>query len=194
MSSGHRGTEHATVGAVVNLISRQPGLQWFLKERIYAPVSREFLVPYGAGRSSDGRVTYIDQNIPVRFKMGIEPDEFAAGHEGFEWWLMTRLNKCYWKGGGAKSAHWWATGYEHMLLKLSGASDADVETYEAEWASYVTADEAERVTADNLPPDLYAGPYEEYEDSDNAEDLIGAKVLPKIRAARLRAMPVRMVG
>jgi hypothetical protein len=41
---------------------------------------------------------------------------------------------------------------------------------------------------ENLPPDLYEGPYLEDED---AED---ARLLPMLRAARARAMPVRMTG
>jgi len=184
LSSGHRHTDAAPVSAVVRLIQINPGLKYFLGR--FAPVSRKFLVPYGAGRSEDGGMVYIDQGVPERFKMGVEPDEFVSAHEGMEWWLMTRRGKDYWMGPNAKSAHWWATGYEHMKLKLAGWSDAEIQAYEDEWDIYISADEAERITPETVPPDLYQGPYDESLDDVASDKEIDKRILPILQAARAR--------
>jgi hypothetical protein len=189
VSSGHRGEEAAPVGPVVRLIQRQPGLQHFLSRQQI--ISRKFLVPYGAGRAMDGGMTYLDEGVPERFAMGIEPDKYVAAHEGFEWWLMTRKNMAYWLGAGARSAHWWATGYEHLLLKLDGWSDDDIEAYENEWLTYVSEDEAQRISPDTVPPDLYTGAYEQGEDVDPSEQKLDSSILQTLLAARARLIPVR---
>lgn len=199
MSSGHRGTEAASPTAVFNALSANPGLRYFVRDLMgsgsaYHTVSRKYLVPYGAGRSQDGDQTYIDQNVPQRFKCGIEPDKYVSAHEGMEWWMMTRKDKRYWQGDGKGSAHWWATGFEHYLLRLDGYSEADIEEYEKEWALYIGEDEAERIAPDTVPPDLYTGPYEEGEDNDPGEEEISAKILPKLKQARALVVPVRNVG
>lgn len=192
MTSGHRHTDAAPVQAIMKLFQTQPGLQNF--ECWPCVVSRDFLVPYGAGRSADGFMTYIDQGVPKRFKMGIEPDKYACCHEGFEWWLMTRLDKAYWLGPGARSAHWWATGYEHMNLKMDGHSDDDIAAYEEEWLTYISASEADRISPETVPPDLYQGPYEgPAEDNDTAEDRMDDRILPILRMARARVMQVQPV-
>lgn len=189
MSSGHRHTDAAPIGAVVRLIQREPGLRNFLDRPQI--VSRKFLVPYGAGRAMDGGITYADENVPERFKMGVEPNKYVAGHEGFEWWMMTRKGKFYWHGGGACCAHWWATGYEHMLLKLDGWSDDDIAAYEEEWLTYISEDESQRISPDTVPPDLYTGPYEPGQDTDPGEEKISAKILPILQAARARMLQVQ---
>ena len=189
MSSGHRHTDAAPVSAVVAMIQKQPGLQNYLKR--YPPISRKFLVPYGAGASMDGGMVYLDEGIPERFKMGVEPDKYVICHECFEWWLMTRLDKSYWLGPGAKSAHWWATGYEHMNLKLDGWSDDEIAAYEEEWLTYISQDEAQRISAETVPPDLYTGPYEPDMDNDRGEDDLDAKILPILLLARARSIEVR---
>ena len=188
MSSGHR-TEAAAIGPIVRMIQREPGLRNFLDN--YVPVSRKFLVPYGAGRAMDGGMVYVDEGVPERFKMGIEPDIYVAGHEGFEWWLMTRKGMKYWVGPGAASAHWWATGYEHYLLRLDGWSDDDIAAYEKEWLTYSSEDEAGRLSPETVPPDLYTGPYEPGMDNDPGEDAMDQKILPILRAARSRMLQVQ---
>jgi len=188
-SGGGHSDEAAPIGAVVRMIQREPGLRNFLARPQI--VSRKFLVPYGAGRSMDGGMTYADENVPQRFKMGIEPDKPVAGHEGFEWWLMTRLGMKYWLGPGAKSAHWWATGYEHYLLKLEGWSDDEIMAYETEWTTYISEDEAQRISPETVPPDLYIGPYEPGMDTDEAEDGMDTKILPILQAARARMLQVQ---
>lgn len=198
MSSGHRGTEAASPSAVINLFSK-PGYTGLLNfvgtygagEPSNWRTSRKYLVPFGAGRSMDGEMTYLDEGIPLRFKCGIEPDKYTAGHEGFEWWMMTRKDKWYWHGGGACCAHWWATGYEHLLLKLDGYSDDEIAAYEKEWLEYISQDEAERISPDTVPPDLFTGPYEEGEDNDPGEAEMSAKILPILRQARARIIPVQ---
>jgi hypothetical protein len=171
------------------MIQREPGLRNFLDN--YVPVSRKFLVPYGAGRAMDGGMVYVDEGVPERFKMGVEPDKYVTGHEGFEWWLMTRRGMRYWVGPGAASAHYWATGYEHYLLKLDGWSDEDIAAYEAEWLTYISDDEAQRISPETVAPDQYTGPYEPGMDTDAGEEEIGAKILPILRAARARMLLVQ---
>ena len=190
MSSGGGNKDgEAPVSSVVRMIQYQPGLQNFLAHPMI--VSRKFLVPYGAGRAMDGSMTYIDEGVPTRFKMGVEPDKYVNGHEGFEWWLMTRLQKAYWSGPGAKSAHWWATGFEHYLMRLDGWSEDDIAAYEAEWLTYISTDEAQRLSIDTVPPDLYTGPYEPDMDSDPGEDKLDARILPILQAARGRMLEVK---
>jgi hypothetical protein len=187
MSSGDaRRSDVAPVGSVVRMIQRNPGLRNFLNRPQI--VSRKFLVPYGAGRSMDGGMTYADENIPERFKMGVEPDKYAAAHEGFEWWLMTRLGMKYWQGPGSRSAHWWAEGYEHYMLRLDGWSDEDIEAYENEWDTYLSIDEGQRISSNTVPPDLYTGPYEAGMDSDEAEDGMDSRILPVLQSARMKMM------
>lgn len=191
MSSGDGRSDAAPVSAVVKMIQEQPGLQNFLSR--HTMISRKFLVPFGAGRSMDGGMVYIDEGVPTRFKMGVEPDQYVADHEGFEWWLMTRLDKSYWQGPGARSAHWWATGYEHMNLKLGGWSDDEIAAYEAEWLTYISIDESQRISLETVPPDLYTGPYEPGADDDAAEEAMSAKILPILLQARAWVMQAQSV-
>jgi hypothetical protein len=186
MSSGDSRNDAAPVSAIVRMIQREPGLRNFLgRPQI---ISRKFLVPYGAGRSMDGGMTYINEGVPMRFKMGIEPDNATAGHEGFEWWMMTRLGLKYWVGPSSQSAHWWAEGFEHYLLKLEGWSDDEIAAYETEWNEYVSEDEAQRISPETVPPDLYTGAYEAGMDSDAGEDSLDAKILPILQQARARML------
>lgn len=186
-----RKDEEAPASAIIRMFQEHPGLRTF---QIWpCPVSRKYLVPYGAGRSADGFMTYIDEGVPRRFKMGVEPDEYVACHEGFEWWLMTRLDKAYWLGPGARSAHWWATGYEHYSMRLGGWSDDDIAAYEAEWTTYISTSEADRLSPDTVPPDLYQGPYEADADSDPGEDKMDARILPILQTARARVLQAQSV-
>lgn len=189
MSSGYRQPDAPAPGQVVRFIQRNTGLQHFLRRPVF--VSRKFLVPYGAGSARDGGMTYVDEGVPERFKMGVEPDKYVNGHEGFEWWCMTRLGMAYWLGPGARSAHWWATGYEHLLLRMDGWHDDEIEAYEKEWLTYVSEDEAERLSPETVPPDLFTGPYEIDSDSDATEAAGDAKILPILRAAAARLIETR---
>lgn len=189
MASGHRGTDACSVGAVVRMIQREPGLQYYLAR--HRPVSRKYLVPYGAGSAMDGGMTYVDEGVPEQFKMGVEVDPYVSGHEGFEWWLMTRKGLRYWVGPSARSAHWWATGYEHFLMKMDGWSDDEIAAYETEWLTYVSQDEAERISPDTVPPDLYTGAYEPDMDTDTSEEALDDPILQILRTARMKMIDVR---
>jgi len=189
MSSGHT-TEAAPVGPLVRLIQRYPGLQHFLGQGT-GIVSRKFLVPYGAGRSMDGAMTYVDEGVPERFKMGVCVDKYVSAHEGMEWWLMTRLGTAYWVGPNRNSAHWWAEGYEHYQMMLDGWTDDEIDEYEREWGTYVAEDEAQRLSPETVPPDLYTGAYEAASDTDKAEDKADAKILQILLAARARMVATR---
>ena len=78
-----------------------------------------------------------------------------------------------------------------MLLKLDGWHDDEIEAYENEWLSYVSQDEAERLSPDTVAPDQFTGPYEEAMDNDAGEDEIATKILPILIQARARLIPVR---
>ena len=189
MSSGHT-TDAAPVASVVRLIQRYPGLRNFLG-RGTGVVSRKFLVPFGAGRSMDGSMTYVDEGVPERFKMGVVPDKYVAMHEGVEWWLMTRLGMAYWEGPNKRSAHWWAEGFEHKALAEDGWQDDEIVAYEREWMTYISEDEAQRLSPETVPPDLYTGAYEAALDSDSAEQKGDAKILQTLLAARARMVVTR---
>jgi hypothetical protein len=189
MSSGHRTGEAARPGTIVRMLQNSVALHNFLGN--YRQISRKYLVPYGAGCAVDGSMVYIDEGIPKQFKMGVEPDKYVAAHESFEWWLMTRAGMKYWIGPGLRSAHYWATGYEHYLLAIDNWSDDDIGEYEEEWLTYITEDEAERLSPETVPPDLYTGPYEPGMDNDPGEEEISAKILPILRTARARMLEVR---
>lgn len=173
MSSGQRDgkVEPLGVSAVVRLISGNGGLRHVLNAPLI--VSRQYRVPYGAGRSRDGLTTYIDEGVPERFLMGVEPDKYVAGHEGAEWWRMTR-GADYWP------SHALGLGVEHYLLKIDGHGDEAIAAYEKEWKNYISEDESDRVTADSVPPDLFLGPYE------SDPDRLDEKLLPILRAAQTR--------
>jgi hypothetical protein len=109
--------------------------------------------------------------------VGSFSEAIRRGHEGFEWWLMTR-------GMDYFPAHWDAEGYEHYLLKLDGVSQEGIDAYEEECQEYVSADEAARITPECVPPDLYLGPYE------RDEDALDKRILPILRQAQVLSMGI----
>lgn len=181
MSVGHHDVEPLGAGAVVRLLQRYAGL----RAQVGSPmiIRRDYVVPYVAGKASDGGVTYISENVPERFpRSGIEPDRYYNFHENGEFWFMTRMDRDY-----LGFAHPFGRGIERMHLRLDGYPDDVIEEYERE-SEEAMAEAIRMATAETVPPDLYEGPYREDPD---AADL---KLLPIIRAARARAMPVRAAG
>lgn len=177
MSSGHKhGDEPAPVTAVVRMLQGNAGLRAHVAR--YPIINRQFRVPYLAGSSTDGHVTYIDSQVPPRLeKSGVEPDYYYCDHEGFEWYCMTRLGFDY------SRAHRLAHGFERMKMKMSGISDEQIEQYEDESEAMVIVDEHLKLGPEAFPPDLYLGPYQEDEDG------LDKRLLPMLRAAQVLNVP-----
>lgn len=119
-------------------------------------VNNHYCVPYGAGRSSDDRETYVDQHIPqydrrFRLKTGGLGNlwKYVDAHEKTEFAAMTLLGMPY------KEAHYKiATPIERHLVESDGG---DWDHYEAVWRGLL--DETEHEHVKGVPPNLYLGPY-----------------------------------
>lgn len=174
MSTGHLDEEPAPKRQVRALLEQHPDLQAYLDTT--PVISREYDVPYLGGISKDGKVVYIDEDLPTTLpRTGIAPDKYIALHERAEWWLMTRLNMDYMGRDGTYGAHPHAVRIEHDALIADGGHDPDA--YENELASYIREAEHEDLDPEELPPDLFLGPYEDDEDS------LDRKLLPFLKAA-----------
>ena len=181
MSVGHHDVEPMAVGTVVKLLQRYAGL----RAQVASPIIivRRYVVPYVAGKSADGAVTYISENVPERFpRSGIEPDRYYNFHENGEFWFMTRQGRDY-----LGFAHPFGRGIERMHLKMDGYPDDVIDEYERE-SEEAMAQAIGMSTPETVPPDLYEGPYRE--DPDAAD----RRLLPILQAARARALPVRAAG
>lgn len=173
MSAGHLDEEPATERATYALIDKHPDLLAFLEGQ--PMISRQYKVPYLGGISKDGKTVYVDRDLPTELpNTGIDPDKYIAKHERIEWWLMTRLGMDYLGKNGADGAHHYAVRYEHDFLALDGH---DADAYEDELATYIKEDEHANLRPDDLPSDLFLGPYEDDEDS------LDRKLLPILKAA-----------
>lgn len=173
MSSGHLDEEPATERATQALLDKHPDLRaWLDAEPV---ISRQHKVPYLGGISKDGKTVYIDRDLPETLpKTGIPTDPYIAKHERSEWWLMTRLGMDYLGQNGTDGAHHFAVRFEHNALK---ADDHDPDAYEDELATYINEDEHDAIGPDDVPPDLFLGPYEDDEDG------LDRKLLPVLKAA-----------
>ena len=177
MTSGHLDEEPAPKRQVQDMLGKHPDLQAYLAGEPI--ISREFRVPYLGGISKDGKTVYIDRNLPAKLpKTGIAPGQYIALHERAEWWLMTRLGMDYLGRNGTYGGHPYAVRIEHDALEDDGE---DPDAYENELATYIKEDESARYDPEELPPDLFLGPYEDDQDS------LDRKLLPFLRAAAVRS-------
>jgi hypothetical protein len=173
VTAAHLDEEPATQRATEALLDANPDLVAFLA--IEPVISRQYLDPYLGGISIDGATVYIARDLPETLpQTGIRPDKYIALHERSEWWCMTKLGMDYLGADGSDGAHHFACRIEHNALIEDGH---DPDAYEDELAGYIARDETEDIRPDDVPPDLYLGPYEEDQD---AED---RKVLPVLKAA-----------
>jgi len=173
MSSGHLDEEPASKGALRRLMEKHPDLVAYLATE--PTISRAYKIPYLGGISKDGKTVYLDENLPMELpKTGVPVDKYLAIHERLEWWVMTRLGLDY-LGDRSDGGHPLAVRAEHDALIADGYNP---DAYEDELAGYIKADESERITAADVPPDLFLGPYEDDQDS------LDRKLLPVLRAAQ----------
>lgn len=185
MSSGHRDLgDPAAASQVIRMLQMNPGL----RAHVGRPpnVDRSFRVPYLAGSSRDGQTVYIDAQTPACLKCGIEPDEFYAMHECFEWYCMAMLGLPYNPAAGL-GAHRRALGFEHMMMRMQGIEDEQIAAYEEESDELAESDEHAGLPPEAFPPDLYLGPYED--DPDELDE----RLLPLLRQARMLAPPVTRI-
>lgn len=173
MASGHLDEEPASEAVVKALLAQHPELAAFLAQE--PAVSRIWKIPYLGGISRDGATVYIDQSLPARLPITrIVPDKYIALHERFEWWVMIKLGLDY-LGTKQDGGHPLAVRYEHDTLRADGYDPGD---YEDELAQYIKEDESEGITPQNVPPDLFLGPYED------DQDALDRKLLPILRGAQ----------
>jgi hypothetical protein len=175
MSSGHLDEEPATKRAVQAILDSHPDLVAFLATK--PTISREFKIPYLGGISKDGKTVYIDRDLPETLPIEIEVDKYIALHERAEWWLMTRLGMDYLGKGSDDGAHHVAVRVEHDALTEDGDSP---DAYEDALSGYINEDEHADLEPDDLPSDLFLGPYVDDEDS------LDRKLIPVIKAAEVR--------
>jgi hypothetical protein len=176
MASGHLDEEPATAWATNHLLDGNPELKQFLARE--PKISREFRVPYLGGISKDGRTVYIDRNLPETLPVtSIAPDKYIAIHERAEWRLMTQHGMPYLGDGSDDGAHHFAVRLEHNALEADGG---DPDAYEDELALYINEDEHADLEPDDLPPDLYLGPYAQ------EETPLDRKLLPILKAAAVQ--------
>jgi hypothetical protein len=176
MTSGHLDEEPATARATQAILEANPDLVAFLAQE--PAINREYEDPYLGGISKDGNTVYIASDLPIPLpKTGIDPTRYLALHERSEWWLMTKLGMDYLGEDGGDGAHHFAVRIEHNALIEDGH---DPDAYEDELASYIEDDEAENVSPEDVPPDLFLGPYED------DETPLDRRLLPVLRAAAER--------
>lgn len=113
-------------------------------------------VPYGAGRSKDGKQTYVDRHIPRNDPKLRLPDgkqavlwKYLDVHEKTEWAAMERLGMSY-----ERAHHDIATTAERTVVERDGL---DWKEYERVVDGYLAKVEHEKPV--NPPPDLYLKPY-----------------------------------
>jgi hypothetical protein len=176
MASGHLDEEPATERATAGLLQDNPELKTFLARQPI--ISRQFKVPYLGGISKDGRTVYIDRDLPEELpETGIAPDKYIAIHERAEWRLMTHNGMDYGGKDGGDGAHHYAVRLEHNALEEDGYN---TDEYEDELARYINEDEHADLEPDDLPPDLFLGPYMQ------DETPLDRKLLPILKAAAIR--------
>jgi hypothetical protein len=127
-------------------------------------IDRTKQVPYVAGVSADAKTVYIDKGVPDALSDGeteFYPEVPLRYHEVSEWYLMTKLGLDY------DDAHDLAT-YEFEQPFVVGVLGLDWEGYQHSFDEYVRADEHEKL--DDVPADLFMGPYED----DASADLLAS--------------------
>jgi hypothetical protein len=175
MSSGHLDEEPATKRATQAILDQNPDLVAFLATE--PPISREYRIPYLGSISKDGKTVYIDRELPTTLSSGIEPDKYIALHERSEWWLMTRLGMDYGLEGSEDGAHHVAVRIEHDALTADGGNP---DAYEDELVPFIKEAEYAKLRPDDLPPDMFLGPYEKDENS------LDRRLLPILKAAAVK--------
>jgi hypothetical protein len=130
------------------VLSRPDVQQWIAHPRA---IIRDYDVPYLAGSSQDGGVTYVDRRIPAEIRVGermIDPAKFLNVHEQVEHALMVVGRLPY------EEAHKIATHFEHVAVTAAGVNWNE---YEHVMDGYI--DETEHEGEKTPPPDLYVKPY-----------------------------------
>jgi hypothetical protein len=123
------------------------------------PVNREYHVPYLAGYSTDGKVVYIDRDLPrwlvTRSGRRLDVDRYLLMHEGVETALIDAFDLKY------QHAHQIALRTEEALIRADGFKWRE---YDQLMQAYIKEVEAERPL--HLPPDLDLKPYVDEHDSE----------------------------
>ena len=127
-------------------------------------VSREYHVPYLAGYSTDGKVIYIDQDLPKSFvnRAGdtVKVDRYLMLHESVEKSLIDQLQMHY------QHAHQVALRTEKAAVAADGVSWLEYDRFMQKWIK-----EAEESHSLKLPPDLDLRPYIDEHDAELLEQM-----------------------
>jgi hypothetical protein len=182
MSAGHEDPDPAPAAVVVRTLQRNPGLRAHLARPPI--INRQYRVPWLAGSSIDGMVTYIDNQTPDEFPISkVRPDETYPWHERPEWWLGVMRGLPYFPATGY-GAHRIAHGIEQYMMRLSGIDDERIALYEKESLALVDIDEHVKLPPEAFPPDLWLEPYIAADDADKTEDRLDQRLLPLLRQAQ----------
>jgi hypothetical protein len=129
-------------------------------------LDREHDIPYLAGYSLDGKIIYIDRDMPTGYMMKgrkIETDPFLLLHEEVEKSMIDQLGLHY------LHAHQIATRAEQAAVRACGISWRE---YDSFMQTHVTKIGAKRVS--KVPADLDLKPYRDEHDHDILERMAKA--------------------
>lgn len=122
-------------------------------------INRDYHVPYLAGYSTDGKVVYIDRDLPrwlpVRGGKRMDVDRYLLMHEGVEKALIDAYDLKY------QHAHQIALRTEEALVRADGFTWRE---YDQAMQQYIK--EVEEAKPLHLPPDLDLKPYVDEHDSE----------------------------
>jgi hypothetical protein len=125
-------------------------------------VIRDFHVPYLAGYSEDGKVIYIDRDLPPAFQNTIGDkilvDRYLMLHESVEKGLIDSMHLHY------QHAHQIALRIEMQAVEADGIAWTEYDAFMQEWIK-----EAEESHSLHLPPDLDLRPYIDEHDKELLE-------------------------
>jgi hypothetical protein len=119
-------------------------------------VDRRHDIPYLAGYSKNGKIIYIDKDMPKSFLFRgrrIKTDRFLILHEAVEKTLMDHLGLRY------LHAHQIATRAEQAAVRASGITWEAYDTFMRGWVKRIGEQEMTR-----LPRDLDLKPYQDEHD------------------------------
>jgi hypothetical protein len=145
------------------------------------PINRDYHVPYVAGYSTNGKIIYIDKDLPSKFtsRSGevIEIDRYLLLHEAVEKSLIDTLGLHY------QHAHQIALRAEQAAVRADGVSWREYDLFMMRFIK-----EMGEGHCSSLPPDLDLKPYIDEHDTDLLAEM--RLLMKKGAGVRARVLPV----